>query len=268
MRTANGPRPAMPEACSPRRATPLRPSRREWPPVGAEQVEVAGLYTRMADAGYEYGPLFQGLRAAWRDGATVFAEVVLPAGAVSEGFGVHPALLDAALHGGMLDLGAGSQAELPFSWSGVRLGNGDGSRVRVRIAPADGSAVRVDVVDEAGAPVVSVAELAVRPVDQAQLESAQRGGQSSLFHLEWVPLPTAPEVPGAAAARVAVLGDLAAAGDRFADLAALEQALAAGAAAPDVVVVGAQAVSSDDVGGGGTRGDSRDAGAAAAVVGQ
>ncbi len=58
----------------------------EWPPVGAEQVEVAGLYDRLADAGYEYGPVFQGLRAAWRDGATVFAEVALPEGAGERGF--------------------------------------------------------------------------------------------------------------------------------------------------------------------------------------
>src|SRR5205807_772104 len=39
-----------------------------WPPEGADPVAVDGLYARLAEAGYEYGPVFQGLRAAWRDG--------------------------------------------------------------------------------------------------------------------------------------------------------------------------------------------------------
>ena len=93
-----------------------------WPPAGAEPVDVAGLYTGLAEAGYDYGPLFQGVRAAWRAGGDVFTEVALPEGAGGEGFGIHPALFDAALHGGLLGKAAGSAAELPFSWSGVRLG--------------------------------------------------------------------------------------------------------------------------------------------------
>ncbi len=215
---------------------------------GCRQVSVDGLYARLADAGYEYGPLFQGLRAAWRDGDTIYTEVALPADAGAEvlgenGFALHPALLDAALHGGLLDKDAGSAVELPFSFSGVRLGTGGGSaggsRVRVRMTPAAGSGLRIDVVDEAGAPVVSVAALALRPIDPAQLDTAQ-GGQSSLFQLDWVPVPAAdaPVVTG----RVAVLGDLAAAGDRFADLDALELALADGAPAPDAVLLAVPAV--------------------------
>ena len=54
----------------------------------------------MAGGGYGYGPAFRGLRAAWLDGADVCAEVVLPEEAAAEAglFGLHPALLDAALH--------------------------------------------------------------------------------------------------------------------------------------------------------------------------
>ena len=104
---------------------PGEPFPAAWPPPGAGQVAVGGLYGRLAEAGYDYGPLFQGVRAAWRAGEEVYTEVVLPeeAGAVP-GFGIHPALLDAALHGGLLEKEAGSRAELPFSWSGVRLGHG------------------------------------------------------------------------------------------------------------------------------------------------
>ncbi|MEU9993742.1 type I polyketide synthase, partial [Streptomyces sp. NPDC048045] len=36
----------------------------EWPPAGAAAVELDGFYEGMADAGFGYGPVFQGLRAA------------------------------------------------------------------------------------------------------------------------------------------------------------------------------------------------------------
>ncbi len=71
-----------------------------WPPPGAEVVAVDDLYGRLADRGYDYGPVFQGLRVAWRRGSEVFAEVALPdeQQAQAARFALHPALLDAALH--------------------------------------------------------------------------------------------------------------------------------------------------------------------------
>ncbi|MFI1770031.1 type I polyketide synthase, partial [Streptomyces sp. NPDC020800] len=65
----------------------------EWPPAGAQVVDLDGFYDGLAELGVGYGPVFQGLRAAWRKGEEVFAEVVLPEGVKSEGFGLHPALL-------------------------------------------------------------------------------------------------------------------------------------------------------------------------------
>src|SRR2546430_2474531 len=106
-------------------------------------------------------------RAAWRNGAHVYSEVALPEDAGDAGFGIHPALLDAALHGGLLDREAGSPAELPFSWSGVRLGRPSGARVRVRIGPAGESAIRIEIAGEHGEAVASVERLTLRPVDQA-----------------------------------------------------------------------------------------------------
>ena len=84
-----------------------------WPPAGAVPAEVAGLYAGLAVRGYGYGTAFRGLRAAWRRGGDVFAEVALPEGVEAGGFGVHPALLDAALHGAALDGAALSGAALP-----------------------------------------------------------------------------------------------------------------------------------------------------------
>ncbi|WP_218038963.1 polyketide synthase dehydratase domain-containing protein, partial [Acrocarpospora pleiomorpha] len=56
-----------------------------WPPHGASVIELDGLYDRLAEGGLGYGPVFQGLRAAWRGaGGEVFAEVALPEQAHSE----------------------------------------------------------------------------------------------------------------------------------------------------------------------------------------
>ncbi|WP_324614372.1 polyketide synthase dehydratase domain-containing protein, partial [Streptomyces sp. MMG1121] len=69
-----------------------------WPPEGAVAVDVSGMYEELAGRGYGYGPVFQGLRAVWRRGEEIFAEAALPSGEVDSaaGFGLHPALLDAA----------------------------------------------------------------------------------------------------------------------------------------------------------------------------
>jgi NADP-dependent 3-hydroxy acid dehydrogenase YdfG len=212
-----------------------------WPPEGAEAASVDALYAGMADLGYDYGPMFQGVRAAWRVGDEVYAEVALPDDAGGEGFGIHPALFDAAMHGGLLKQGEDVSAVLPFSWSGVRLGRPGLSRVRARISPADDSAIRVDITSEHGEPVLSMERFDMRPVEQAQLERAQRTKQNSLFQLEWAAVTATSQ----GAARVAVLGELAVSGDRFADLDALERAVAGGAAVPDAVLVGVEAPAGD-----------------------
>ncbi|AOR29815.1 hypothetical protein BFF78_00780 [Streptomyces fodineus] len=222
-------------------AQPLTPLPLQWPPVGAQPVNVDDLYARLADIGLDYGPMFQGVRAAWRSGGEVFAEVALPDGAGAEGFGLHPALFDAALHGGMLDKDAGSSVDLPFSWSGVRLGRTGQTRVRVRIGSTGKSALRIDAVDDDGAMVMAVESLAVRPMDQAQLQSAQRDKQNSLFQVDWATVAAGSAKP----VRLAVVGGLAAEGERFTDVAALEQALAGGVTAPEVVLVGAPSAVGD-----------------------
>ncbi|MXG30499.1 type I polyketide synthase, partial [Streptomyces sp. YIM 132580] len=92
-----------------------------WPPAGAEELDLAGFYDGMADAGLEYGPAFRGLRAAWRSDGDVYAEVGLPEGTQPGAFALHPALFDAALHGVALSGVVGEGAVLPFAWSGVSV---------------------------------------------------------------------------------------------------------------------------------------------------
>ncbi|WP_330464859.1 SDR family NAD(P)-dependent oxidoreductase [Streptomyces longwoodensis] len=210
----------------------------QWPPAGAQRLATDDLYVRLADLGYAYGPAFQGVEAAWRDGDVVYTEIAFPDELVEHGrgFGIHPALFDAALHGGLEGLAGGDEAvtQLPFSWSGVRLTASGGSRVRVRITPVDAGALRIDLVDDHGAAVGGVERLAFRPAERAKLRGRRSPAHDSLFQAEWSAV-TGTLDPGGH--RIVALGDLPLAAPRFASLDALEHAVAGGAAVPDAVVV-------------------------------
>ncbi|WP_405777748.1 type I polyketide synthase [Streptomyces sp. NBC_01538] len=187
-----------------------QPELRVWPPRGAEPVDISGLYEEMDAQGYGYGPAFQGLRAVWRHGEDVYAEVRLPEDPApgDDRFGLHPALLDAALHAtDFADRGAwesAGQTRLPFAWSGVSLHAAGATTLRVLIRPTGSDGVSLAMADGAGEPVASVGSLVVRPVSAEQLEAA-RGDRESLFAVEWSPLPEA-QLSGSAPAAAPVGG--------------------------------------------------------------
>ncbi|MFD9545692.1 type I polyketide synthase, partial [Streptomyces sp. NPDC060022] len=130
-----------------------------WPPRGADAVDVDGFYEALAGVGFGYGPVFQGVQAAWRDEHGVYADVVLPEPGVGQvdTFGIHPALLDAALHPSGLVLGEteASGPRLPFAWSGVELFAVGATALRVAIRP-EGEGITVQAADGTGAPVAIV----------------------------------------------------------------------------------------------------------------
>ncbi|MEU5848471.1 type I polyketide synthase [Saccharopolyspora shandongensis] len=194
-----------------------------WPPEGATSVEVSGLYERLAGIGLNYGPAFRGLRAVWRRGAELFAEVELPHGVEPDRFGVHPALLDAALHALETAALEDGLPLLPFSWNGFRLHATGASVLRVRLSPAPAGGMSLAAVDRTGAPVLSMDSLSTRPMAADRL----RTREDSLYRVNWVErTPTST----AAASRWAVLG--AGSGlpaESFADLDEVA------GAAPDVV---------------------------------
>ncbi|MEU1229516.1 SDR family NAD(P)-dependent oxidoreductase [Streptomyces sp. NPDC005828] len=145
-----------------------------WPPA-APEADLTGLYDSLHDKGLDYGPAFRGLRRVWRDGAETFAEVTLPDEVATDGFVLHPALLDAALHaaarpeGGPDGPGTGAPL-IPFTWAGVVLRTAGARSLRVRLAETGENTLALDVCDAEGAPVASVASLAVRPLDAARLD--------------------------------------------------------------------------------------------------
>ncbi|MEU3743553.1 type I polyketide synthase, partial [Streptomyces sp. NPDC032198] len=158
----------------------------QWPPRGAESVPLHGLYERLATEGYEYGPAFQGLTAVWQRGDEVFAEIELPEEAAdAERFGVHPALLDAALHATLATREDRSEVRLPFAWTGVRLSATGARAARVRLAPAGDEGLAVQLADGAGQPVASVEALVSRPIPAEQLRRARPDDGAALYTVDW-----------------------------------------------------------------------------------
>ncbi|WP_165968991.1 type I polyketide synthase [Actinomadura sp. KC06] len=170
-----------------------------WPPADATALDLTGAYDRLLDEGYGYGPVFRGLRAAWQRGDELFAEVALPEEYrdEAEGFGIHPALLDAAMHAELLhhDEQSGDETLLPFEWSEVRLHASGASvlRVHTRLGRGDGTA-SMTLADESGREVLAVDSLVSRPVSSGQLRPAEGSG-GSLFRIGWSrrPLPEVSE---------------------------------------------------------------------------
>ncbi|MDX3187238.1 SDR family NAD(P)-dependent oxidoreductase [Streptomyces sp. MN03-5084-2B] len=175
-------------------AAPATEEPAAWPPPGAEPIALDGFYDGMAEAGFGYGPSFRGLTAAWRTATEIHAEVELPATADANRFGLHPGLLDSALHA--LALGTGEQlslpgerpGRLPFAWTGVTLHTAGATRLRVRLTPSGDDAVALRVADAAGAPVATVESLVLRPV--SAVADAGPSAPESLYRLGWTPVPT------------------------------------------------------------------------------
>ncbi|WP_280923532.1 type I polyketide synthase, partial [Streptomyces palmae] len=233
----------------------------QWPPAGATMVPADDAYQRLALSGFEYGPVFQGLRAVWRRGEELFAEIELPQQVrhTADRHALHPALLDAALHPLAVD-GAAEEplpARLPFSWRGVRVAAFGASVLRVRLGRSGPEEVSIRAVGESGEPVVSVQSLTVRPVAADRLRSVDALVRSSLFQVAWsqlrlpeqvVPRPTAPRwavlradttvaTDTAMATGTTVITDAVGAVEAYPDVASLIEAVEPGQALPEVVLL-------------------------------
>ncbi|MEU3558865.1 SDR family NAD(P)-dependent oxidoreductase [Kitasatospora sp. NPDC006786] len=178
----------------------------------AAPIDIGSLYDRLADAGYDYGPTFQGLTGIRRHGEDLHAEASFPADpAQLTGYRVHPALLDAAIQPLTLlaglaaeDGGAGgSPARLPFSFSGVSV-TGSAATVRVVLHPTGPDTCAVRITDTAGTPVVSIDEIVLRPVEAAGHGAGRR--PNTLFAVDWTPM-AAPDGPDTEAVLHEVVGE-------------------------------------------------------------
>ena len=143
--------------------------------------------------------MFQGLVEAWRVGdavvgRAVLAEALWPS---AEGYGLHPALLDSALHvlsfdriaGADLSDGADAPLLLPFEWSDVSLAAQGARELRIRASverSGEGEALaHLQLADGHGRIVAHVGGLRLREASEAQIRDAARSEAQHLYRLEW-----------------------------------------------------------------------------------
>ncbi|MGC9443213.1 type I polyketide synthase, partial [Streptomyces sp. WG5] len=194
-----------------------------WPPVGADEVDIDGLYGSGTDI--VHGTVFQGLTRVWAQGERVWAEVALPedqAGPAGA-FGIHPALLDAVLHAVAMDSG-----RLPFRFTDVVLRASGATRVRACLTRIAADEFSVAVTDGTGAPVLSIDSVTLStPPEDVFLSVPQ---DTAVLAPEWTDLnvPTAARADG-----WVVVGP----GEEYADLDSLIAAIDSGASAPRHLVL-------------------------------
>jgi polyketide synthase 12 len=176
-------------------ATGEHPPIEVWPPPGAVALDPDGLYERLADRGFAYGPAFAALRAAWTHADGLFAEVALAPEQADDAarYAIHPVLLDAALHVAVAQAG---EERLAFSWSGVRVARRGAAALRVRVVEDGAGVLRVSAFDERGALVLSVDGLVTRKASASSVADA-------LWSVRWTPAEAAAAMPSS---RLAVLG--------------------------------------------------------------
>jgi mycoketide-CoA synthase len=211
----------------------------QWPPAGGEAVELESFYADLAQAGLAYGPVFRGVKAAWRRGEEIFAEIALPEGVSVGGFGVHPALLDSALHAiGLAGTGE-RKLEVPFAWSDVTVYAVDASAARVRISPSP-AGTTVTLADATGGPIVSVGALTLRELPANLFDPKAALSRDTLFRVDWQPAVLSAEAQQVDGSGWAVLGPESALNlsdvPHYLDLAHLTAAIADGAPVPHSVI--------------------------------
>jgi len=215
------------------------------PPEEAEPIEIDNLYDRLAEAGYDYGPAFQGLHAAWSDGEALYGEVALDDRQAHEAerFEAHPALVDAALHVALQSALAAEPGKLivPFSVRGVRLHRKSAASLRIRLTQGEEGTLSLLACDHSGAKALSIDGLVARPIDLNDLQNARGVVHDSLYKVSWVrmALPEPSEDY-----RCALIGEGSFPGveHRYPDVEALALTIEAGAPAPECVVVDVSAV--------------------------
>jgi pimaricinolide synthase PimS1 len=164
---------------------------REWPVPGTLSLDRDEFYSRARSEGLAYGPAFQCLRELARRDEVFYGRVCLPESLDPTGYGLHPALLDAALQvvvAGLMESSTDSRPLVPFIWSDVELYSDGHRELRVRVdlhrGAEDPAPATVTLADQRGRRVARIGSLKFR----------RAGRATRVEHLYRVGFETAPTV--------------------------------------------------------------------------
>lgn len=176
----------------------LPAERSALPPAEATSVDASRLYADLSTLGYDYGPAFQGIKAAWQVGGEVWARATLPEGSEQSAasFGLHPALLDSAMHCLLLTQRLANQSAedlfVPFEVGRLTMRRHGLSEIWVHVAEfelGDGEFwASLDIYDPSGEKVGRLEALHARRIDRAVLRKLTASGVDRFeFSVDWQP---------------------------------------------------------------------------------
>ncbi|MFD4320236.1 type I polyketide synthase [Streptomyces sp. NPDC058548] len=114
-------------------------------------------------------------------------DVALPEGVTdADRYGLHPALLDAAVAVALAD------GMRPHEWTGVSLWASGASALKARTSPASGESTSLELADHSGRTVMSVAGVTGRPYSPEQALIADVLTHDALFRVAWTELSSVP----------------------------------------------------------------------------
>ena len=167
-------------------------------------LDVEEYYARLDESGFRYGPAFQQIRRA-RSTSEEAVGLIEPTSTEDEGFGLHPASLDACLQlvGAVLlarsEPGAERRLYMPIAVERMRIRRCGGAKLwaHARLRSITGGPVAtlvadVMIFDETGAAVAEVHGLEFRQVTR---EAAVAHGDEWVHEIQWEPRPLSVE-PG------------------------------------------------------------------------
>ncbi|MFI0937168.1 type I polyketide synthase, partial [Streptomyces sp. NPDC021019] len=179
----------------------------------------------------------------------LFAEVTLPEHAQQDAtrFGIHPALLDAALHALQLhDDFPQDGTWLPFAWNTLTLHATAATTLHIRLHINPDNTIHLTATDPTHTPVIKAESVRLVAVDPSPL-SGVATDPDGLFTLEWAPVAG---IASATVSPVAVLGDASldlSGATTYSDTAALLASLDADGPLPRCAVLSLAAPDTTDV---------------------
>ncbi|MER6079721.1 amino acid adenylation domain-containing protein [Streptomyces sp. NPDC001833] len=171
------------------------------PPPGAERLDISALYAELDAVGYEFGPVFRGIREAWQADGVVWARAALPEDAAhtARSYVLHPALLDSAMQSQLFSMRMQNtnpeDVLVPFEAERLSIREKGLAEVWVRVAEfemGDGEFhASLDLFDSAGENVGRLERMHARRVDRAVLRRLAAEGVDRLrFEVNWRPADT------------------------------------------------------------------------------
>jgi len=165
--------------------------------TGLTRKEAGSVYDDFEEAGIHYGPVFQGLEVIYADENQAVGKVVLSATS-SEGYGLHPALLDGVFQlTGAVNNQTDASIYLPFELGSYYLQLAGQSEevwaeVKLTSVSADQRQFKVRIWNESGTAIGAVENLLLRKLDASAFSSTDRQHTDWLFTTDWAPVELEP----------------------------------------------------------------------------